>query len=378
VTPVTLSPARRHTCGNSAQLTISGCRTVEGARHGVSFGLKAAIAIIAAILIAAALAQASQVFAPLAAAIFIIAVVWPVQRRLQWWMPKLAALAITIIITVAVCFALASLAAWGFGRVGHSLLADLARYQAFYEATVAWLDGHGVSVAALWAEHFNVGWLLRATQYVTGRLNTTLTFWVIALVYVMLGLLEVDDIWRRIERLENRTAAAVLLEGGTATAAKLRWFLMVRTLMSAVTGLLVGVFAWATGLPFALEWGVIAFVLNYIPFIGPFIATLFPTLLAMTQFESWPAVFGLFVCLNIIQFAVGSYVEPRVAGTMLSISPVIVLFAIFFWTFLWGLFGTFIGVPITLAILTFCAAHPSSRWIADLLGGSDQTKPGKL
>ena len=46
--------------------------------------------------------------------------------------------------------------------------------------------------------------------------------------------------------------------------------------------------------------------------------------------------------------------------------------------FLWGLFGTFIGVPIGLAILTFCAAHPSSRWIADLLGGPDQMKPGKL
>lgn len=345
---------------------------------GVNVGIKAAIGIIAAVLVAAALAEASQVFAPLAAAGFIIAVVWPIQGRLQRWMPKLAALAVTIMITVTVCFALASLAAWGFGRVGHSLLTDIARYQAFYEATVAWLDGHGVSVAALWAEHFNVGWMLRATQYVTGRVNTTLSFWVIALVYVMLGLLEVDDIRRRIERLENRTAAAVLLGGGAATAAKLRRYLMVRTLMSAVTGLLVGAFAWVTGLPFALEWGVIAFVLNYIPFIGPFIATLFPTLLAMTQFESWPAVFGLFVCLNIIQFAVGSYIEPRVAGNMLSISPMLVLFVIFLWSFLWGLFGTFIGVPITLAILTFCAAHPSTRWVADLLGGADQVKPGEL
>jgi AI-2 transport protein TqsA len=123
---------------------------------------------------------------------------------------------------------------------------------------------------------------------------------------------------------------------------------------------------------------VIAFVLNYIPFIGPFIATLFPTLLAMTQFESWLAVFGVFACLNIIQFVVGSYIEPRVAGTMLSISPVMVLFAIFSWTFLWGLFGTFIGVPIAIAILTFCAQHPSSRWVADLLGGPTETKPGKF
>lgn len=345
---------------------------------GASFGLKTATGIIAAVLVAAAVAQARPVFAPLAAALFIIAIVWPVQKRLQSWMPKLAALAITVIVTVAICLSFASLAAWGFGRVGRSLIADLPRYQALYASMVTWLDGHGVSVAGLWAEHFNVGWLLRVTQYVTGRLNTTLTFWVIALIYVMLGLLEVENVRQRIERLDNRTAARVLLDGCAATGAKFRRYLLVRTKMSAVTGLLVGVFAWVSGLPFAFEWGVIAFVLNYIPFIGPFIATLFPTLLAMTQFESWPAVFGIFVCLNIIQFVVGSYIEPRVAGNMLSISPVLVLFAIFFWTFLWGLFGTFIGVPITLALLTFCAAHPSSRWIADLLGGQDQTKPGKL
>ena len=345
---------------------------------GAGFGLKVTTGIIAAVLVVAALGQMTRVFAPLAAALFIIAIVWPIQKRLQSWIPKLAALAITIVVTVAVCLAFASLAAWGFGRVARSLVADSARYQALYATMVTWLDGHGISVAGLWAEHFNVGWLLRATQQVTTRLNTTLSFWVIVLIYVMLGLLEVEGVRRKIERLDNAAAARVLLDGGAATAAKFRKYLLVRTQMSAVTGLLVGAFAAITGLPFAFEWGVIAFVLNYIPFIGPFIATLFPTLLAVTQFESWPAVFGVFACLNIIQFVVGSYIEPRVAGNTLSISPVVVLFAIFFWTFLWGLFGTFIGVPITLAILTFCAAHPSSRWIADLLGGPDQMKPGKV
>ncbi|MBR1198262.1 AI-2E family transporter [Bradyrhizobium sp. AUGA SZCCT0240] len=334
--------------------------------------MKFAVGIIAVVLLAAAVRQATAVFAPLALALFIIAIVWPLQSRLQAKMPKLLALALTIVVTIVVCLAFASLAAWGFGRVGRSLMADTVRYQALYGAMVTWLDGHGVSVAGLWAEHFNVTWLMRTTQFVTGRVNTTLSFWVIALVYVVLGLLEVEDARRRIETLGKPEVARVLLDGSAATAAKFRKYLLVRTQMSAITGLLVGVFAWITGLPFALEWGVIAFALNYIPFIGPFIATLFPTLLAMTQFESWQAVLALFACLNIIQFVVGSYVEPRVAGSMLAISPLVVLFAIFFWTFQWGLFGTFIGVPIALAILTFCAQHPSSRWIADLLGGSKQ------
>jgi len=324
------------------------------------------VGIIASVAIAIAAYQAASVFAPLALAIFIIPIVWPLQSRLQLHMPKLVALAITLFLTV--CIAFASLAVWAFGRVGHSLIADSARYQAAYHGVVAWLDDHGVSVAGLWAEHFNVGWLLGAAQRLTGRINTTLTFWLIALTYLILGLLEVDDIQRKVRALDNREMARVLLDGSAATAIKFRKYMLVRTQMSAVTGLLVGAFAWITGLQFAVEWGVIAFVLNYIPYIGPFVATLFPTLLAMTQFESWPAVLGMFVGLNIIQFAVGNYVEPRVAGRLLSMSPMVVLFAIFFWTFLWGLFGTFIGVPIALAILSFCDQHPSSRWVADLLG----------
>ncbi len=336
--------------------------------------MKITVGIIAAVLLAAAAAQASTVFAPLALAIFIAAIVWPLQHRLQARMPKLLALAITMVVTVAVCLAFASLVIWGFSRVGRSLVADAARYQALYDTMVTWLDGHGVSVAGLWAEHFNVAWLLRATQHIAGRVNTTLSFWLIALVYVVLGLLEFDDIRRKVEALDNHEAARVLHAGSTATAEKFRKYLLVRTQMSVMTGVLVGFFAWIVGLPFAIEWGVIAFALNYIPFIGPFIATLFPTLLAMTQFDSWQAVLGVFVCLNIIQFVIGSYIEPRVSGNILSISPSVVLFTIFFWTFLWGLFGTFIGVPIALAILSFCGQHPSSRWLADLLGGPRPTK----
>jgi predicted PurR-regulated permease PerM len=334
--------------------------------------MKVSIQIITGVAIVAAITLANTVFAPLALALFIIALVWPMQHRLQNRMPKLLALAITLVVTLAVGVAFASLAAWGFGRVVRSLVTDAARYQAIYGSGVAWLDGHGIDIAGLWAEHFNVGWLVRITQYMTGRVNTTLSFWLIALVYLMLGLLEVDEVRRKIEVLENREVARILLDGGAMTAARFRTYMLVRTQMSLLTGIFVGVFAWLLGLQFAIEWGVIAFTLNYIPFIGPFIATLFPTLLAMTQFDSWQEVLTLFVCLNIIQFVIGSYIEPRISGSMLSISPSLVLFATLLWTFLWGLFGTFIGVPIVIAVLSFSSQHPSARWIAELLSGSKQ------
>jgi predicted PurR-regulated permease PerM len=351
--------------------------TCRKKRMMASGEVKVALAIVAAVAVAFAASQAEGVFAPLVLALFIIGITWPLQRWLQSRMPKLIALAITLIVIVAVGIAFASLVAWGFGRVGHALMSDAARYQALYDNLVTWLDSHGISVAGLWAEHFNVRWLLNKAQYVAGRINSTLAFWLITLIYVILGLLEVDDIRRKVETLRNREAARVILDGSAATAVKFRKYLLVRTQMSVLTGLFVGLFALATGLQFAAEWGVIAFALNYIPFIGPFIATLFPTLLAMTQFDTWQGVVGTFICLNIIQFVIGSYVEPRLSGSVLSISPFVVLFTIFFWTFVWGLFGTFIGVPIALAILTFCEQHPSSRWLADLLGGPVQAEKAR-
>ncbi len=338
--------------------------------------LRALVALTAAIVVVVAAYWADSVFAPLTLGLFIIALVWPLHDALQRRAPALVAVAITLIVTIVVILAFSSLVVWAFTRVGQSVVADLARYQAIYDAAVAWLDDHGVSVAGRWAEHFNVGWALRWAQQVTGRVNTTLGFWIITLIYVILGLMEVGDLRDKAKAVLGPEAARPLLSACADTARKFRKYMVVRTQMSLATGALVGLFAWAAGLSFAVEWGVIAFALNYIPFIGPFVATLFPTLLATAQFGSWQAVLGVFVCLNVIQFVIGSYVEPRVSGNVLSISPLVVLFAVFFWTFLWGLYGAFIGVPVAIAALTFCGHYPSTGWIADLFGGPAPAKSG--
>jgi predicted PurR-regulated permease PerM len=340
--------------------------------------LRSLVGLVAAVVILAALYFASSVLAPVAFALFIVALVWPLQSRLQSFLPKLLALAIVIFVTVVVFLAFASIIVWGFGRIGRWVVNDATRFQLLYEQATLWLEGHGITVAAGLAEHFNVGWLVRTLQGITGRVHSTTTFWLVVFVYVMLGLLEVDDAGRKIRAMKNQAAARVLLDGSVATAAKLRKYMLVRTQMSVMTGVLVWAFAKLAGLELAAEWGVIAFVLNYIPFIGPFIATLLPTLFAVAQFASWQAPLVVFACLNVIQFIVGSYIEPRVAGMALAMSPFVVLFAVFFWAFIWGLFGAFIGVPITIALLTFCAQHPSSRWVADLLGGPGEVPAAKL
>jgi AI-2 transport protein TqsA len=328
-------------------------------------GLRAMVGVCTAILIVAALYLASPVFTPLAFALFIIAIVWPLQARLQARLPKLLALAMSIFATIIVVAAFAWTITWGGSRVGRYIVADAARLQLLYGQAVVWLEGHGIFVDSLWSEHFNVGWLFRILQQITSRISGTLSFSLVVLIYVILGLLEVDTIFHK---LKNRVAGKVLLTGGARTAAKFRRYMLIRTLMSVMTGFLVWGFISLCGLPLAEEWGVIAFALNYIPFIGPFVATVLPTLFALSQYEAWQMTILVFGCLNLIQFLVGSYLEPRIAGSILSMSPFLVLFAVFFWTFLWGIAGAFIGVPIVIAVLTICEQHASSRWVAELFG----------
>ena len=203
---------------------------------------------------------------------------------------------------------------------------------------------------AIWTEHFNIGWVSVCSRKSPHRVNGTLSFSLVVLIYVILGLMEVDDAALRLRGMKNQEVGRLLLAGGARTAAKFRRYLLVRSLMSVVTGILVWGFISLCGLPLAPEWGVIAFALNYIPFIGPLVATVLPTLFAVAQFEAWQNAILVFGCLNLIQFLVGSYLEPRIAGSVLSMSPFMVLFAVFFWTFLWGITGAFIGVPIMIAV----------------------------
>lgn len=328
-----------------------------------------AVGLIAVVAVVVAAYQAEVVFAPLTLALFIIALVWPIQTALQRRVPAPAALGITMTATIAVVLMFAALLVWGFGRVGRSVVTDFGRYQALYDSFVTWLGGHGISVAGLWAQHFNVVWMLRWAHQITFRVNTTLSFWLIALVYVLLGLMEVEDLRGRAETYLEPGSARTLISATADVAYQFRRYMVVRTLMSVATGVLVAAFAWIVGLHFAAEWGLITFALNYLPFIGPAIAVLFPTLLALAQFGTWEALLGVLVCLTIIQFVVGNYVEPLVAGNVLAISPTLVLFAVLFWTFLWGLYGAFIGVPIAIAALTFCRYYSPTQGIAGLFGG---------
>jgi AI-2 transport protein TqsA len=336
-----------------------------------SRGVATMLGLSTAVLLFAALCFARSILAPVAFSLFVIAIVWPLQRALETRISRLLALVATLAATLLVVTVLGYLIGWAFGTVGRWLIENALRFQALYMQWTDWLEEHGILVTSFLVENFNAGWLIRAVQEIGGRLHGLVTFVVIAFVFTALGLLEVDIARKNIESLSNKEAARTILQASTQIADKLQRYMLVRSAMSVLTGLVVWAFALLAGLELATAWGVIAFVLNYIPFIGPLVATIFPTLFALVQFGSWQLAAIVFVGLNLIQFLIGSYLEPRIAGAALSLSPFLVLFAVFFWAFLWGIPGAFIGVPIVIACLTLCEQRESTRWIAMLLSGRE-------
>jgi predicted PurR-regulated permease PerM len=328
------------------------------------------LGICTAILVAVALSLAEPVLAPVAFALFAIALAWPVQRAVQAKAPQMVALLATVLVTLVVLVLLALAIGWGFGRVARWVIANAAQLQGLYASKVDWLEARGIGAAAVLAEQFDMRQLVRVAQVVILQLQGVLSFLALMLVFVILGLLEVTVAGRQLASLgRGNPAAAGLLRALTRSAAKLRAYMLVRTAMSIATGLAIWGFSWLMGLELAAEWGVIAFVLNYLPFIGPLLATLLPTFFAALQFGSWEAALAVFLALQSIQFLSGSYLEPRLAGARLSLSPFMVLLSVFLGALLWGIPGAFIGVPALIVALALCDEFEGSRWVADLLSG---------
>jgi AI-2 transport protein TqsA len=331
--------------------------------------IKILLLLCSLVLIFAALYFARAIIAPVTLSLFIIAVAWPLQSALERRMPKLLALTGTILAILAVIAVLEYLVMWGFSHVVQWLIANADRLQALYTQAADWLNEHGISITSLVTEHYNTSWIIGAAREIGSRGYRLISFAVIAFTFTVLGLLEVESICKKIERLEQPGVGTSLLVAGKDIAVKFQKYMLVRSSMSILTGVVVWCFALAAGIELATAWGVIAFVLNYIPFIGPLIATIFPTLFTLVQSGSWQLAIIVFACLNLIQFLIGSYLEPRIAGAALSMSPFAILFSVFFWSFLWSVSGAFIGVPILIAFLTVCEENESTRWIAMLLSG---------
>lgn len=150
---------------------------------------------------------------------------------------------------------------------------------------------------------------------------------------------------------------------------KIRNYISIKVLLSSATGILAGVLLWIIGLDLAAVFGVLAFLLNFIPSVGSVIATLLPLPLAIVQFDSNAAILAVLILPGAVQMVVGNVLEPKLMGTSLNLHPITVLLSLIFWGMLWGPAGMVLASPITAVLKIILDRVEGTRPVADLLAG---------
>lgn len=339
-------------------------------------GARLAIVIVGIVTSVAALYFGRAVFEPLAFSLFIIALSAPLMQRLQPRIGKILALIVTALVTISIIVVFFGIIAWGILQIGDWAVANLARFQIVYANAEAALDGRGIPIESLMPERFDPRWILGPLGAVVSQLRLISGFVLLIFVFVILGLTEMEGIGRRLKKIEAERPGMQISAVCSDVSAKFGRYMKVRLVISAVDTVICYLFFRLIGLEEPLAWAVLVGALNFIPFIGPLIVAVFIGFFAAAQFGTLGMVFVAVGGTTAINFVLGSYIEPLMAGSALSMSAILVLFSVFFWAIIWGIPGAFIGVQIMIVILAVCRVLPSTSWIAELFSGDGAETKG--
>jgi len=170
--------------------------------------------------------------------------------------------------------------------------------------------------------------------------------------------------------LLGRNPYAVHTHVYTEVVQKIRRYVGIKLVVSTVTGVLVWSILSLVGLKLAVAFGILAFLLNFIPSIGSIIATLLPIPIAVVQFQSSPWLIVLVVAVpGIVQNFLGNFLEPKLQGEGLNLHPVTIILALSVWGLLWGIVGMFLAAPIMATLRVFLMQFDTLKPIGRMLAG---------
>ncbi len=200
----------------------------------------------------------------------------------------------------------------------------------------------------------------------------------LVLIYVAFMLAEQGTFKKKIREIfpnqEKRDSVMSILSHAQED---IQTYLWIKTLTSGLTGVISYFVLRAVGVDFAIFWAFTIFMLNFIPTIGSIIATLFPAMLALIQFDTFGPFFIVLAAVGSIQVVVGNVLEPKLMGNTLNVSPFVVMMSLTLWGSVWGIAGAFLSVPITVILLIIFAHFEKTRYIAVLLSGDGSLKFAK-
>ena len=192
----------------------------------------------------------------------------------------------------------------------------------------------------------------------------TNSFMIILIVIFML--LEISQFTSKLGKTHIKSLGTLI-----EVSDKIKHYILLKALTSAATGVIITLFLKLMGLHYAVLWGLLAFLLNFIPNIGSILAAVPAVLMALVQHNFTTALMVASGYL-VVNITIGSILEPRILGRGLGLSTLIVFLSLIFWGWLLGPVGMLLSVPLTVMIKIALDTQPNTKWIATLLGsGSD-------
>ena len=328
------------------------------------------MAIIASILVVAALKATKAISMPLTFAFFITILVHPLQQRLERRLPRWLSLILVLLLLGGIVGIAVGALSLSEEIIEPKVPQYLDRLQQIWETAKAWASERGFDLPQFGSSSNGTSQLTQQALGGVRSLLSIISLSVLTISLLVLLLLEVAQYRQKVQQAFSSQTSDRLINAVGNTSQKLRRYLWVMTLTSLLTGVLTIVWCFIVGVDIAFVWGIIAFILNYIPTLGSIIAILPPTLLALL-FNGVGRAIATLIGLVAIQLVMGNFVDPKVQGKSLQLSPFVALFSIAFWGWVWGIPGAILGVPMTVSIVLFSQEFKATQGVAILLGESN-------
>ncbi|MCY1153200.1 MAG: AI-2E family transporter [Sphaerochaetaceae bacterium] len=218
----------------------------------------------------------------------------------------------------------------------------------------------------------DINWIniaLTSLTNISSHFATVMKNILLVFIFLFFLILERHTLTPKIKEAFNGQNSKIIVSIAQRTTHQISRYLFIKFTISLITGILFYLTATVTNLDFAILWGLLAFVLNFIPSIGSLIATLVTITMALIQFTpDWISIIYVAVLTISIQTVLGNIIDPRLQGIQLGLSPFVLLVSLSLWGFIWGIPGMFLAVPLTSMIQILCVNIEGMRPIAILLG----------
>jgi predicted PurR-regulated permease PerM len=245
------------------------------------------------------------------------------------------------------------------------------KISAEWASAIKWLSEHGLSVTGSIKEMIDPAAAVGLLSSILKGFANVLTNSLLIILSVVFILAEAAGLPQKFLTLHGSASDS---DGSPAFShiftEKLRNYMSMKTIISMITGLVIGLALWLIGVDYPVLWGVLAFILNFIPNIGSIIAAVPAVLLTLVQLGLSQAllVSTVYLVVNII---IGSVVEPKCMGKGIGLSTLVVFVSLVFWGWVLGPVGMLLSVPLTITVKLALDSKEETRWLGHLLGPFD-------